>query len=95
MEKPSFDDITSTMRLVQDDICKFLISRNGGVIFREDNWQYHKGTGGGRTRVWEGGKNDMFEKAGVNFSEITGQQLPKYEQRTFCSSANLMLFTLL
>lgn len=83
MEKPTFDDITAKMRDVQDDICKFLISRNGGVIFREDNWQYHKGTGGGRTRVWEGGPDQMLEKAGVNFSEITGAQLPKYVESIF------------
>lgn len=78
MENHTFEDVAAKMREVQDDICKFLISRNGGVIFREDNWQYHKGTGGGRTRVWEGGKDDMLEKAGVNFSAITGEQLPKY-----------------
>jgi coproporphyrinogen III oxidase len=40
-----------------------------GTAFREDLWS-REGGGGGRTRVLEGGA--LFEKAGVNFSEVAG-----------------------
>ena len=43
-------------------------------MYTEDNWNYDKGSGGGRTRVWEGGK--VLEKAGVNFSSLQGGSLP-------------------
>src|SRR5438874_1993699 len=40
-----------------------------GSRFREDLWQY-AGQGGGRTRVLSDG--GVFEKAGVNFSDVAG-----------------------
>lgn len=46
-------------------------------MYREDRWSYNKGSGGGRTRVWEGSTQDVLEKAGVNFSLVSGAQLPK------------------
>ena len=38
--------------------------------FLIDDWDYHKGSGGGRTRVLSEGT--FFEKAGVNFSDVSG-----------------------
>jgi coproporphyrinogen III oxidase len=58
---------------LQDDICLALERLDGGARFREDLWQ-REGGGGGRTRVMEEGA--LFEKAGVNFSEVHG----KFEQ---------------
>ena len=55
---------------LQDDICIALESLDGGARFREDLWR-REGGGGGRTRVIEGGA--LFEKAGVNFSEVHGE----------------------
>jgi coproporphyrinogen III oxidase len=56
-------------RDLQDRICKAL-EASDGRRFREDVW-LREGGGGGRTRVLaEGG---VFEKAGVNFSEVSGQ----------------------
>jgi coproporphyrinogen III oxidase len=56
-------------RGLQDRICQGLEASDGGR-FREDHW-VREGGGGGRTRVLaEGG---VFEKAGVNFSEVSGQ----------------------
>ena len=43
---------------------------DGNARFREDLWTRDEG-GGGRTRVMEGGA--LFEKAGVNFSEVHGR----------------------
>lgn len=58
---------------VQDHICDFLVKEDG-VRYREDKWDYDKGEGGGRTRVWEDA--NLIEKGGVNFSAIRGASLP-------------------
>ena len=56
-------------RNLQDRIVAALETVDG-TRFREDAWQ-HEGGGGGRSRVLaEGG---VFEKAGVNFSDVHGQ----------------------
>jgi coproporphyrinogen III oxidase len=54
---------------LQDEICAALEKLDGGARFTEDLWQREEG-GGGRTRVMEAGS--LFEKAGVNFSEVHG-----------------------
>jgi len=56
-------------RDLQDRICQGLEASDGGR-FREDIW-VRDGGGGGRTRVLAEGS--VFEKAGVNFSEVSGQ----------------------
>jgi len=58
---------------LQERICAELAAEDEGKEFREDAWQRPEG-GGGRTRVLEDGT--VFEKAGVNFSEVSGNQLP-------------------
>ena len=59
---------------MQDSICSSLEQADGQARFREDKWSRDgdgSGQGGGGiTRVLEGGK--VFEKAGVNFSEVHG-----------------------
>jgi coproporphyrinogen III oxidase len=57
-------------RDLQDRICIALSDIDGREHFREDLWQ-RPGGGGGRTRVLTDG--GVFEKAGVNFSDVTGQ----------------------
>src|SRR5580658_5922521 len=42
--------------------------------FRRDAWQ-RPGGGGGESRVLSGG--DVFERAGVSFSHVTGDKLPQ------------------
>jgi coproporphyrinogen III oxidase len=58
---------------LQNRICRFLEVEDGKAEFQEDKWQHNEG-GGGVTRVLAGGQ--VIEKAGVNFSHVTGQQLP-------------------
>ena len=58
---------------LQERICAELAAEDEGKGFREDAWQRPEG-GGGRTRVLEDGA--VFEKAGVNFSEVSGNRLP-------------------
>lgn len=62
-------------RTLQDEICTGLAAVDGGATFREDTWE-RPGGGGGRTRVLENGA--VFEKAGVNFSEVFGEMDPKF-----------------
>lgn len=61
-------------RDLQERICAGL-EQIDGRRFREDAWQ-RPGGGGGRSRVLiDGG---VFEKAGVNFSEVFGQMSPEF-----------------
>lgn len=60
---------------LQDQICADLEAADGGATFVEDAWTREgRLGGGGRTRVISGG--DVFEKGGVNFSHVQGDQLP-------------------
>ncbi|HXU33527.1 MAG TPA: oxygen-dependent coproporphyrinogen oxidase [Thermoanaerobaculia bacterium] len=58
---------------LQDRISAALEAADGTARFREDLWTRPEG-GGGRTRVLEGGA--LFEKAGIAFSQVTGENLP-------------------
>ena len=58
---------------LQDRICRTLESEDGKATFLEDSWKREEG-GGGRSRVMEGGQ--VFEKIGINFSDVLGNQLP-------------------
>lgn len=62
-------DTAQYFRDLQDRICQGLEALDGSR-FREDLWQ-RDGGGGGRTRVLADG--GVFEKGGVNFSEVSGQ----------------------
>src|SRR4030095_9800874 len=59
---------------LQDRITSALERADGAVRFREDSWT-RPGGGGGRTRVIEGGA--LFEKAGVNVSDVHGELRPE------------------
>jgi len=64
------DEAASYFRQLQDRICQALEQVDGCGRFREDCWE-RPGGGGGRTRVLSDGS--VFEKGGVNFSEVAGQ----------------------
>jgi len=57
------------IRHLQDAICDALEKEDGKAVFIEDKW-IRSGGGGGRTRVIQNG--DVFEKGGVNISEVEG-----------------------
>ncbi|WP_457665641.1 oxygen-dependent coproporphyrinogen oxidase [Thiolapillus sp.] len=71
--KPNLQTVRNYLLQLQDDICENLASVDGGDGFLEDSWERDAG-GGGRSRVLEDGV--VFEKAGVNFSHVHGEQLP-------------------
>src|SRR5688572_27239071 len=64
-------------RGLQDRICNGLETADG-MFFREDLWS-REGGGGGRTRVLENG--GLFEKAGVNFSSVSGDLPPEFAEK--------------
>jgi coproporphyrinogen III oxidase len=59
---------------LQDRITRALEEADGGARFAEDAWT-RPGGGGGRTRVIADGK--LFEKAGVNVSDVHGELRPE------------------
>ena len=65
-------------RSLQDRICSALQELDGGRQFHEDAWE-RPGGGGGRTRVLAEG--DVFEKGGVNFSEVHGDMSPEFAKQ--------------
>ena len=70
---PRIDEMERFLLGLQDQICAALAATDGGAHFREDLWERPAG-GGGRTRVISDGA--LFEKGGVNFSRVSGGQLP-------------------
>ncbi|HJZ55637.1 MAG TPA: oxygen-dependent coproporphyrinogen oxidase [Gemmataceae bacterium] len=65
-------------RELQDRICAGLERADGGTTIREDSWQ-RPGGGGGRSRVIADGA--VFEKGGVNFSEVHGEFSPEFAKQ--------------
>lgn len=63
---------------LQDHLCRGLAELDGGAVFQEDNWE-REGGGGGRSRVLTNGH--VFEKAGVNFSNVAGELSPEFAQQ--------------
>lgn len=68
-----FDAVTDYLTSLQNNICSSLNTADDTSFF-EESWQRPEG-GGGRSRVLRNGK--VFEQAGVNYSLVTGDQLPK------------------
>ena len=64
---------------LQNEITSALEEIDGKAKFKEDKWTRAEG-GGGQTRVIENG--DIFEKGGVNISEVHGK-LPESMQHYF------------
>jgi len=58
---------------LQDRICRALEAEDGSARFHEDSWERPEG-GGGRSRVITDGA--VFEKGGINFSDVHGKGLP-------------------
>ncbi|MBS1619064.1 MAG: oxygen-dependent coproporphyrinogen oxidase [Bacteroidetes bacterium] len=63
------EEFVSWISQLQDQICRRIEQVDGHAQFREDLWERHGG-GGGTTRVIAGG--NVFEKGGVNISEVYG-----------------------
>jgi coproporphyrinogen III oxidase len=73
MSQPDIHAVSEYLLQLQDRICGSLERVDQQNVFREDQWTREEG-GGGRSRVMEEGA--VFEKAGINFSHVHGEQLP-------------------
>ena len=69
------ETVVAFLRGFHDRLCAGLEAADGGAKFREDSWE-RPGGGGGRSRVMTDGA--VFEKAGVNFSEVHGEFSPEF-----------------
>ena len=68
-------------KILQDMICKEIEEFENKPKFKLTNWQRNKlkDEGGGEYRILENGK--IFEKVGVNFSEVYGKFSEKFKDR--------------
>jgi coproporphyrinogen III oxidase len=73
MSHINIETVQEFLLTLQDEICEALAQADGSGSFVEDNWQRAEG-GGGRTRVLTNGT--VIEQGGVNFSSVSGNQLP-------------------
>ncbi len=72
-DQPDVTAVRSYLLTLQDRICAGLAEEDGTQEFVTDEWTRPTG-GGGRTRVLANGA--VFEKGGVAFSHVYGDQLP-------------------
>jgi len=75
--EPLRDRTAAYFRDLQDRIVAALEALDGGR-FAEDSWE-REGGGGGRSRVLADG--GVFEKAGVNFSDVHGQMSEEFAKQ--------------
>lgn len=73
-DQPDIKAVKTYLIQLQQTICNTLAKEDGDKDFIIDEWQRDGDNGGGITRVLSQG--DVFEQAGVNFSHVTGDQLP-------------------
>lgn len=69
----AIEQVKAYLLQLQNNICTVIEDLDGHSQFIEDAWKRPAG-GGGITRVLAQGK--VFAKAGVNFSHVSGEQLP-------------------
>ena len=69
-DMPEPAEVLTFMTHLQDEICEGIESLDGDAKFVEDKWGRPEG-GGGRTRALSQGR--IFEKGGVNFSDVHGK----------------------
>lgn len=73
MDSSVISGVKDYLLSLQSRICAQLEEADGSGEFIKDHWQRKEG-GGGLSRVLAGGQ--IIEKAGVNFSHVSGDRLP-------------------
>ncbi len=69
----ALEQVKTYLLQLQNSICAAIEDLDGSAKFYEDSWDRPAG-GGGITRVISNGT--VFAKAGVNFSHVSGEELP-------------------
>ena len=67
------DSIVEFLKVLRDNICKGFESLEPTARFQRKCWDYSKGKGGGEISLLRG---DVFEKAAVNWSGVSGDRFP-------------------
>lgn len=70
---PDSDAVHQYLLRLQESICERLEALDGKARFVTDAWDRPEGGGGISRVITEGG---VFEKGGVNFSRVMGEQMP-------------------
>ena len=70
----SSEQVSEFLSQLQGKVVSGLQAEEPAGSFEKDHWSYSNGAGGGCACVVEGG--DVFERGGVNFANVQGQQLP-------------------
>lgn len=73
MNDTNIDAVEGYLTRLQSDISAAIAAEDGKAEFVEDAWS-REGGGGGRSRVLSEGA--VFERAGINFSDVRGDSLP-------------------
>ncbi len=74
--------VKNWFKILQKSICDEIIKLEGGKIkFKTKRWKRHnlKKEGGGEFKIFENGK--IFEKVGVNYSEVYGKISNKFKKK--------------
>ena len=71
-DTPDTEAVKTYLKHLQSKFCTFLEKEDSTTSFREDKWERERG-GGGISRVLS--KGEVFEKAGVNFSDVMDDEL--------------------
>jgi coproporphyrinogen III oxidase len=71
-------ELARTAAALQDEVCAALEAADGRARFAADRWE-RPGGGGGETRVLQDGA--VFEKAGVNVSDVHGAMPSRLAER--------------
>lgn len=67
------EEITCFLKTLQTEFCQAFETLEPSHRFEPKEWSYSQGEGGGEMRVIRG---DVFEKAAVNFSAVSGTNFP-------------------
>lgn len=81
---------TEFLQNLQEKICQAFLSLEPTKTFEKTNWNYQKGQGGGQMRVLRG---DVFEKAAVNFSAVSGENFPMQDGQGSFFATGVSLIT--
>lgn len=73
MDKSHTGQVNEYLVELQNKICTTLAAEDGKGEFHEDTWRRSQG-GGGRSRILRNGQ--VFEQAGINYSQVFGDGLP-------------------
>lgn len=90
MIKPNKEDIITHLKALQENIITTFETLESEKRFTLKPWEYSKGNGGGRMGLIRG---EVFEKAAVHFSAVSGDALPFRESSGAFFATGVSLIT--